>query len=271
MIIRKPSRFPSRLAISLFVLCVTMFVYVYFSFSSATAWIAVAAGGCDIGHPIAQQLQSFHQSMNKQRNGGDASRQLSRREAAWIVNQTYNNVFTHFTSSCPMELAIKRCLSRAFQSNKTNVPWWFQTMLRDARANPLNGFHYQTAHNVTRDGQGLRSCVLEKVGTKQWRQMYCRFQGRNVKHPIHCESDPPVPEDVPRAVFLRDPLERFLSAYIDKCLHPKPGAPHCDPREIFLNKNSTLTDGLETDKKLMFEAYVDSMPLQWNIHFFPQR
>lgn len=45
---------------------------------------------------------------------------------------------------------------------------------------------------------------------------------------------------------------------------------HCEPTRVFLEKENGFTEGLD-DKKLLFEAYVDAMPLKWNVHFFPQR
>jgi len=70
-------------------------------------------------------------------------------------------------------------------------------------------------------------------------------------------------------VFLRDPLERFLSAYVDKCTRRNARRAHCEPLEVFNSKANGLMEGIEGSKLAHFEAYVDAMPLRWNIHFFP--
>lgn len=144
-------------------------------------------------------------------------------------------------------------------------------MLRDAPTPVSGGWHYQRASNVTDNGQALEFCTIEKVGTKHWRKLFCHLQNKTtVVRTQNCWHQA-VPTDAPRAVFLRDPLERFLSAYMDKCLDPLGITErHCEPNIVFLDKENGLTEGLE-DKKLRFEAYVETMPLKWNLHFFPQR
>jgi len=79
-------------------------------------------------------------------------------------------------------------------------------------------------------------------------------------------------------VFLRDPLERFLSAFINKCeTHVHEG--HCEPTVLFQNRSSDILRGIKNgkqlmlaknDKQRMFAAYVDTCPFSWNVHFFPQ-
>ena len=89
-----------------------------------------------------------------------------------------------------------------------------------------------------------------------------------------------MPEDAPRAVFLRDPLERLLSGYLDKCykMNVRRNEKHCEPNVVFnmpkglaegLNRDGkqkkeypSLLDGLEGKDKLMFAAYVDVLPLK---------
>ena len=103
-------------------------------------------------------------------------------------------------------------------------------------------------------------------------------------------------------VFLRDPLDRFLSGFLDKCVrrHDK-GVDHCEPITIFspsattttttttqstttttgddntnttpsINNNDILSpiDTMLWDNQRKFQAYVDTFPLKWNMHFFPQ-
>ena len=46
---------------------------------------------------------------------------------------------------------------------------------------------------------------------------------------------------------------------------------HCEPSLLYKNPTKTLR-GLDfnTTKQQMFEAYVDTMPLKWNLRFLPQ-
>jgi len=187
-----------------------------------------------------------------------------------IVEKAYTNSFAHL-QWCPDDLAMDQCLRETFDKlHDDNVPWWFQTMLRDAPS----VIHLQH-HNLsapTRNKRGLRFCTIGKIGTKHWRRLICRLQnkpsnrGRNV-----CIPDTAIPENAPKAVFLRDPLERFLSAYIDKCVSWRKVERHCEPLAVFDNEENGLTEGLNKSKKLLFETYVDTMPLKWNMHFIPQR
>ena len=103
-------------------------------------------------------------------------------------------------------------------------------------------------------------------------------------------------------MFIRDPLERLLSGYLDKCVKPnvRVSQGHCEPNEIFgidflqrkrqreqnrqqlngeekLKKKEQdekypldLTTVLQGRDKEMFAAYVDLLPLKWNVHFVPQ-
>ena len=71
-----------------------------------------------------------------------------------------------------------------------------------------------------------------------------------------------------KIVFVRDPLKRFLSAYLDKCVKKK-REKHCEPNEVFNQEENKLMEGLDENPRAKFEAYVDGIPLKWNLHFFP--
>lgn len=70
--------------------------------------------------------------------------------------------------------------------------------------------------------------------------------------------------------MLRDPLERLLSGYLSKCVVPKRRSVegHCEPNSVFNGTDLTLR--IREDRRQMFAAYVDGLPLRWNAHFFPQ-
>ena len=94
--------------------------------------------------------------------------------------------------------------------------------------NPSNmvfsNFHVLTYPNVD-------MCSMGKVATTQWRKVFCDLdwdgngchylRGKHGKV-LGMKSGGMVPRmsgnEKPRFVFLRDPLERFLSAFLDKCV-----------------------------------------------------
>ena len=138
--------------------------------------------------------------------------------ASTIVHQTHQHFFSYLTTDCPIHTTMEHCLERARRNENKTVPWWFQTMLRDAllQGGVSGPWHHQSAPNVTNQGKGLEFCAIEKVGTKHWRRFFChlRREKQDEKRPF-CAHET-LPEDSPRVVFLRDPLERYLSAYMDK-------------------------------------------------------
>lgn len=174
-------------------------------------------------------------------------------------------------------------------STVPTIPWWFQTLLRDTVQG--NGA-FGGWHNFSTTAPLLNFCSIEKVATTEWRKVFCKLNADD------CQPDPvklcgkkkcawqtkkgmPA-KGVPRAVFLRDPLERLLSGYIDKChkglVRRREG--HCEPNAVFNpapgmasekgRPYPLLLEHLDGYEKQMFAAYVDVLPLKWNTHFVPQ-
>mmetsp|Transcript_1660 Transcript_1660/g.3676 ORF Transcript_1660/g.3676 Transcript_1660/m.3676 type:complete len:421 (-) Transcript_1660:445-1707(-) len=173
------------------------------------------------------------------------------------------------------------------------IPWWFQTLLRDIPTNGAYGFwhHFYTTQPP------LNFCTIEKCGTTEWRKAFCKLNADDClpnpfqlcgKKKCAWRTKKKMPDDAPFAVFLRDPLERLLSGFLDKCHKPfvrrKQG--HCEPNVVFNpddvvvadrgkggKNNGKATDlmaHLEDKDKQFFAAYLDVMPLKWNAHFIPQ-
>jgi hypothetical protein len=141
-------------------------------------------------------------------------------------------------------------------------------------------------------------CNYPKGASTSWRKVFTLVvQQQNTSKPnpnfAFARGDKPSPssfglpigspDKVDRVVFLRDPLERFLSAFLDKCHHSfkRDRERHCWPMTVFTDQSQSPipelfmgSAGASNDnkekKKLIFEAYVDAMPLQWNAHFVPQ-
>jgi hypothetical protein len=193
--------------------------------------------------------------------------------------------YPNVTTSPPSVDFYITCLGKAKRLMNTHRspyhdkwPWWFRTLLRDApkQSNGMQG----PWHVLQFSNPDLRLCVYEKGGTKQFKQFHCRhihnYPTDLEKLPEfnQCWNQQPKYATVPnsdKAVFLRDPLDRFLSGFLDKCIRHRDGVDHCEPTTVFHNKStSPVTDLMLNDDRKFFEMYVDTFPLQWNMHFIPQ-
>ena len=131
--------------------------------------------------------------------------------------------------------------------------------------------------NVTTLDPPMDFCTIEKIATTQWRNVQC-FLNEGIEpktRPRPCQLnktslDSRRSENVSRVVMLRDPLERLLSGYLNKCAHDgrRRVEGHCEPNTVFNDTDLTLQ--IRQDPRQLFAAYVDGFPLTWNIHFFPQ-
>lgn len=224
-------------------------------------------------------------------------------EADYIIRRSYLNSYAHILP-CEDAVLEKECLiktqkyfnppTEAERQKLPSVPWWFQTLLRDVTSNGAYGFW----HHFTTTNPAINFCSIEKVGTTEWRKVFCDINAEECPRdanpmPAHCRVGLPgrkcafqtkqtLPEDAKRAVFLRDPLERLLSAFLDKCSKPalRKMERHCEPNEVFNpppdakdvkgKKLAPLTTSIEESPKQLFAAYLDTMPLKWNVHFVPQ-
>ena len=158
-------------------------------------------------------------------------------------------------------------------------------MPRDASyGGGIHGFwHNQAASGVLHSDQGdfsslgkngttIRMCAIEKIGIKHWKKVFCSLQNAAMARGV-CAMKHPIPEEARKFVFLRDPLERFLSAFMDKRLRSSRESKqrHCEPFPVFENDKLGLTEGLLDSDQTFFEAYVNTVPLKWNLHFFPAK
>ncbi|KAL7461014.1 hypothetical protein ACHAXS_001451, partial [Conticribra weissflogii] len=203
------------------------------------------------------------------------------------------------------------------------IPWWFQTFLRDLPNNGAFGWW----HDLNTINPPLQFCTIEKVSTTEWHEVFCRLNPKenevcqpvrrnnssnkdgnnNDNNLIECklvcdrfQSFQKLPVNAPRAVFLRDPLERLLSAFLNKCYDDETiREGHCEPNVVFHPRShsaynsmnhvreygySNSREGQEEDRdqeplllqdirdndQQFFAAYVDVLPLKWNLHVVPQ-
>jgi hypothetical protein len=168
-------------------------------------------------------------------------------------------------------------------SENVTVPWWFQTLLRDITRR--GGGVYVPWHHFYTTKPVLNFCSIDKVATTEWRSVFCKLNEadcvNNTKGTCCIKRTlQTMPKEAPWAVFIRDPLERLLSGFLDKCYNPAKlrREEHCEPNVVFNpmkglknDKNKTYPDLLDSigveawvegRDKLMFEAYVDVMPLK---------
>lgn len=149
-----------------------------------------------------------------------------------IVEKAYKDSYATFLD-CPTNQEFRDCiLEKQHNHNNNTWPWWMQTLIRDAvpkisLTNWKNATLFGSWHkiNITKPTK-IQICVIEKVGTKQWRKFSCTMnnngnnnysflpgQGINVcRLPREERSSF---QNFAKVVFLRDPLERFLSGFLD--------------------------------------------------------
>ena len=214
-----------------------------------------------------------------------AERKRSTKNAREIVERAYNETY-RILETCPNDLSLKslqRCIVDIYnqQNVSSDLPWWFRSMLRDARED----FLHSQFHNLTFYKPSIAHCAMEKVGSTEWRKVRCAVNDNRTQTSAVCWAQnkrlkPPLAQ----TVFLRDPLTRFLSAFIDKCVTARDGR-HCEPDRLFwyeensmkkpgkgqvMHRDHKLMDDFFKDKRMFFQMYTEVIGLKWNVHFFPQ-
>jgi hypothetical protein len=198
--------------------------------------------------------------------------------AQGFVQNAYKRSFSTL-ESCSSSQPFQSCVREQQQllaatANKTTWPWWFHTMLRDSIPKDEHPYLFAYWHNLSTVSPRVDMCAIEKIGCKHWRRVQCKL---NYPNKTNDDGQPCIArqqvdaseEKASTVVFLRDPLERFLSGFLDKCVRARGLEPHCQPLEVF-SQSPRLVQGIVNNKRNFFEAFVDTMPLKWNMHFFPQ-
>lgn len=220
-----------------------------------------------------------------------------------IVERAHKNTYLFMEDTCASFPDFRECVIHLHEEKRidANVTWWFETMIRDVHngGGLFGSWHHDYFHTPT-GAPNLRHCTIEKIGSKDWKKLGCEVARETGVYtpdqPCNYKVRPPPFEEgdnFDKSVMLRDPLERFLSGFLDKCIHEKHrvGELHCEPNDIFRSdqdeepedrtkKRSNLVeeflpddDDEEADHhhpRMFFEAYVDTFPLKWNVHFLPQ-
>ena len=195
-----------------------------------------------------------------------------------IIERTYDATFAKLAAmSCPKSQPAGDCyrtLLRRTDGWVTPLPWWFRTMLQESAA--ITSQWWMTLKSTD---PPLRQCQLPKVGSKQWIMFIHVMNGDPNPHSPNGRTrkvswnERGHNDAGPKFVVLRDPLERYLSAFLDKCVNPENlYQKHCEPWENGFNSNSKnkVMAELRGDHRVLFEAFVHASPLKWNMHFLPQ-
>jgi hypothetical protein len=254
-------------------------------------------------------------SAQRYRNGN----QYPMDEADFIIQQSYSETYARMATAPCKDSDVeaqcirivadyldeqKRRLVNATTANSDTtilssykpLPWWFQTLLRDIPVNGAYGFWHHFSTNAT--SPPLKFCAIGKNGSTEWRKIFKALNAPEFGGVENSKFNTKVPmsDDMsvtPHTVFLRDPLERLLSGYLDKCVKDavRKSQGHCEPNSIFgvdyLERKATKQQKengedvsvdiapslLDMDgwfDKEKFATYVDLLPLKWNVHFVPQ-
>jgi hypothetical protein len=165
-----------------------------------------------------------------------------------------------------------------------STPWWFETLIRDGSGKERKYNLHAFWHWLVSKDPPLSFCTIEKVATTQWRQVFAQL-----KDPTCTTKEPVEPDccayetqecfednwdeiqgmkNYSSIVFIRDPLERFLSAYLNKCESSQRDRQWCKPTAVFEDFDNRML--VDLTKRERFSAFVDVVPLHWDLHFFPQ-
>ena len=180
-----------------------------------------------------------------------------------IVRKAYNETYARIRP-CPPEIPLPKCLARTLsRSPGSALPWWFRTLIRDVQSG--SGIEGRW-HFLRWDGPPMQMCSIEKLATTQWRKVSCHMNSEPFRFlPCNPAKEPRwkpgmkvgFSDDMPKIVFLRDPLERFLSAFVDKCIfgNRTRANSHCQPGAVWQEQRKPdLLNGLWEDKRALFEV-----------------
>ena len=219
-----------------------------------------------------------------------------------VVRESYERMYAPLRADPHCHPPTEKCVNAMFQrANATpaRFPWWLRNLMRDARN------WYLAVYTVLADASTtpIAACTIAKVGITTWKQHFNKllrmrlaqngsphpciacpaakkvndrlascYLKRSARQPIPgCSYLPELHADPEWLTFaiVRDPLERFLSGYLDKCVSGHYREGHCMPLEMFRNgTRSTALAGMSAATQL--ETFVDVFPLHVNRHFFPQ-
>ncbi len=201
-----------------------------------------------------------------------------------IIEKSFHESFADLVETCGIlneTDSLEKCLRTLYQRRKEpgtvyneKWPWWFQTMIRDAKTRSSGLFG--AWHILQFSDPLMQLCVYEKGGTKMWRHVHCQALANRENTTdvdiTNCfkRQGALATKNVQKSVFLRDPLERFLSGFLDKCTTKnRIEQSHCQPNIIFSSNPTDYVADFLTETKKLFEVYVDTLPVRGRIKCFP--
>jgi hypothetical protein len=216
----------------------------------ACLWIQLRQLSSKVMIPITpkQQIQALAFTTVLTPLASNQNLGISEDEANYIVRRAYER--TAKILPCDENVSGEDCMQKTAKyfnpsqdddeslnlenSSIPSIPWWFQTLLRDL---PESGM-YGDWHAMYPACPPMQFCTIPKVATTEWNKMFCLLNNdRNnadcrINHDIDDDDswecwtgkckyttaeNGTVPIDAPKAVIIRDPLERLLSSYLNKC------------------------------------------------------
>jgi hypothetical protein len=215
-----------------------------------------------------------------------------------VVHDAYDRLYRPLRSvpACNPVVNSQACRAAMYAFSNTSSPWWLRNALRDAvQRRPWAGLDGSWHVGLT-CAPKVAGCLIEKVGSQSWKKhlsimknyseayhqkCHAQFRADNAKaapvREVRAQNDDYIAaahdsDEWLTFTWTRDPLERFLSAYINKCEHDVKEK-HCEPGrengDLFTNGTKSKSfAAMPAPMKL--QLYIDVFPLRWNVHFFPQ-
>ena len=112
-------------------------------------------------------------------------------EADRIIRRSFDSSYAHILP-CADDEEGKDCMKKTVEffnrpglGNRTDVPdipWWFQTLLRDVMTNGAYGFW----HHFYTTKPAFHFCTIGKVATTEWRKVFCELNREDCVVPNTC-------------------------------------------------------------------------------------
>lgn len=271
-----------------------MYMMAFFSISSPPTEATLSY------HNFAFQSNQFTNQHNARDSGINDGKYSGLTIGETIIRKTFDQTYGKLMAThCPKTKMARTCYQNFLQdqsnatlssSNRNGnqivrsndneedpaaLPWWFRTLLAESAIVASEWWQML----CTKGNPHLRQCQLPKVGSKQWSKFMHLMNEEGWKH-----ADDKIFKyswnyrgrnwKGPKFVVLRDPLERYLSGFLDKCVGSNVWQGHCEPKAVFTDgsydpEKNSIKD-IKSDQRVLFDAFVHTSPLKWNVHFMPQ-